>query len=71
VFVSYLEYIQETQFEQMAREQVVTRLQTRMAERFAQVQDLATTEKIHLRDAAMHLAISSVCQALKARGYQP
>ena len=71
VFVSYLEYTQETQQEQMAEEEVRTRLASRMTKTFAQVYDLSRSEKISMRDAAMMLAVQRVCQAVTARGFLP
>ncbi|MFB3893747.1 MAG: Glu/Leu/Phe/Val dehydrogenase [Phycisphaerae bacterium] len=71
VFVSYLEYTQETQQEQMTEEEVLTRLYKRMTERFGKVWQLAADRRIHLREAAMILAVKTVCQAVTARGYLP
>lgn len=71
VFVSYLEYTQETQQEQMLEEVVQERLQKRMADRFDKVYNLAAEKGMQMRDAAMHLAVRTVCQALTARGYLP
>jgi glutamate dehydrogenase (NAD(P)+) len=71
VFVSYLEYTQETQQEQMTEDEVVSRLSERMKRRYRQVAALAAERKITMRAAAMHLAVKTVCQALTARGYQP
>ncbi|MCK4624465.1 MAG: Glu/Leu/Phe/Val dehydrogenase, partial [Phycisphaerae bacterium] len=69
VFVSYLEFTQETQQEQMTEQEVQTRLQQRMAEKFAQVHKLACERKLSMRDAAMYLGVSTVCSAMIARGY--
>ncbi len=71
VFVSYLEYTQETQQEQMTVEQVQQRLSERMGERFSQVRQFALERKLPMREAAMHIAVKTVCEALEARGYQP
>jgi glutamate dehydrogenase/leucine dehydrogenase len=71
VFVSYLEYTQETQQEQMTLQEVNTRLEQRMKERFAQVHDLARERRLSLRQAAMLLAVRRVAQALEARGNLP
>ncbi|NLY00359.1 MAG: Glu/Leu/Phe/Val dehydrogenase [Rhodopirellula sp.] len=71
VFVSYLEYTQETQQEQMTESEVRGRLQQRMTERFQQVRGLAESRRISLRDAAMLLAVKTVAQALEARGRLP
>lgn len=71
VFVSYLEYTQETQQEQMTEREVMQRLGERMAERFRQVYALSQSRKLSMRDAAMYLAVKTVCQATIARGYLP
>jgi len=69
VFVSYLEYTQETQQEQMTEDQVVTRLTRRMSDRLHLVWSLAQDRAITMRQAAMVHAIRTVCQARIARGY--
>ena len=71
VFVSYLEYTQETQNEQMTEQQVHQRLAERMSRRFAEVSTLAKEKNLHMRDAAMYLALRNVCNALIARGTLP
>lgn len=71
VFVSYLEYTQETQQEQMTEEEVKTRLEQRMSERFAKVLEFSKANKMSMRDAAMCLAVKSVCSAIIARGSLP
>jgi glutamate dehydrogenase (NAD(P)+) len=71
VFVSYLEYTQETQQEQMTEEEVNQRLEARLRQRFAQVHALAGQRKLSMRQAAMVLAVKTVCQALAARGRLP
>lgn len=71
VFVSYLEYTQETQQEQMTEAEVRSRLQQRMVERFHQVRTLAAERRLSLRDAAMQLAVRTVAAALEARGRLP
>lgn len=71
VFVSYLEYTQETQQEQMTEDVVVSRLERRMKERFNLVADTAEKRKLSNRDAAMLLAVSRVCEATIAKGNLP
>lgn len=71
VFVSYLEYTQETQQEQMVVEDVEARLQTRMAAKFQEVYSLSQKQNLHMRDAAMYLAVKTVCSAMSARGQLP
>lgn len=71
VFVSYLEYTQETQQEQMTEGEVYARLQQRMTERYQEVSRLAAERGWTLRDAAMYLGLTSVCAAVIARGLLP
>ncbi len=71
VFVSYLEYTQETQREQMTQQQVNSRLAERMTNRFAEVWDHARNRKWSMRQAAMCLGVRNVCNALIARGLLP
>jgi glutamate dehydrogenase (NAD(P)+) len=71
VFVSYLEYTQETQAEQMEEADVVARLDRRMVDRFAKVQAASADRKLSMRDAAMLLAVKTVGDALVARGTLP
>jgi glutamate dehydrogenase (NAD(P)+) len=71
VFVSYLEYTQETQKEQMTEAEVLDRLHRRMKDRFEQVWTLAGSQGWSLREAAMHLAVKNVCEAVMAKGLLP
>jgi len=71
VFVSYLEYTQETQKEQMSEEYVRERLQGRICERFHEVHAAATDRKVSMREAAMDLGVRRVCEGLVARGALP
>ncbi len=71
VFVSYLEYTQETQQEQMTVEEVNERLSKRMRTKFRQVYDFAKERDVNMRQAAMLLAVKTVCDAKVARGYLP
>ncbi len=71
VFVSYLEYTQETQQEQIALEEVNRRLNQRMADCYQQVRVLANERGIPMRQAAMMLAVRTVCAATQARGFLP
>ena len=71
VFVSYLEYTQETQREQMTLEQVERRLSERMSTRFNDVYSYATTNLLTMRQAAMDMAVGRVVEAVKARGFLP
>ena len=71
VFVSYLEYTQETQREQMTLEQVEMRLQNRMENRFEKVYQYSLDNNITMRRAAMDIAVSEVVGATSARGFLP
>ena len=71
VFVSYLEYTQETQQEQMSRDYVNERLDERMSSRFADVHELAGQKKISMRAAALYMSVERVCEAVVARGALP
>lgn len=71
VFVSYLEYTQETQREQMTIEMVQSRLKHRMESRFQDVYNYAQSKKVTMRDAALELAIRTVADAIEARGLLP
>jgi len=71
VFVSYLEYTQETQREQMTLEQVNKRLNDRMNAKFEQVFDSSQGKKLTMRQAAMDIAVNRVVEATNALGALP
>lgn len=71
VFVSYLEYTQEMQREQMTLEQVEARLQKRMRERVCQVYEYSRNHGCTMREAAMDIAVGTVVAAIEARGLLP
>ncbi len=71
VFVSYLEYTQETQQEQMTESEVRMRLEQRMTDKFHEVRKFAQQRRLSMRDAAMQLAVKTVARALEARGLLP
>jgi glutamate dehydrogenase/leucine dehydrogenase len=71
VFVSYLEYTQETQREQMTLQQVEGRLKDRMQVKFLEVYEYAKKNLLTLRQAATDIAVSRVVEAIKARGFLP
>ena len=71
VFVSYLEYTQETQQEQMTEAEVLHRLADRMRDCYARVRQTAVESKLSLRQAAMLLSVRSVASAVMARGLLP
>lgn len=71
VFVSYLEYTQETQQEQMTEAEVLTRLERRMKEKFTLVMQTAGERRLHTRPASMLLAVRNVASAIVAHGALP
>jgi glutamate dehydrogenase/leucine dehydrogenase len=71
VYVSYLEYTQETQQEQMSEEIVRERLTRRMKEQFRLVMETASSRSMSMRAAAMYLGVRRVCEAVEARGALP
>jgi glutamate dehydrogenase/leucine dehydrogenase len=71
VFVSYLEYTQETQRDQMTRTEVEQRLSTRMSNTFEQVYHRSQRMNETMRHAAMDLAVSRVVEGILARGFLP
>ena len=71
VFVSYLEYTQETQRDQMTREEVEQRLHERMLSTFEAVCRRAEQAREPMRQAAMDLAVSRVVEGIAARGLLP
>jgi len=71
VFVSYLEYTQETQREQMEYAVVEQRLRDRMHKIFNKVYDYAESNNVSMRAAAMDIAVSKVVEGVCARGLLP
>ncbi len=71
VFVSYLEYTQETQRDQMTRDEVERRLSERMQTTFEQVYERAQRMHETMRHAAMDIAVSRVADGILARGLLP
>jgi glutamate dehydrogenase/leucine dehydrogenase len=71
VFVSYLEYTQETQREQMNLTEVQQRLRQRLMGAFADVFRHSQDRKVTLREAAMDIAVRRVVDGILARGLLP
>jgi glutamate dehydrogenase/leucine dehydrogenase len=71
VFVSYLEYTQETQREQMTAEDVERRLSERMTSRLNAVYSYSAKNLLSMRQAAMDIAVTRVVEAVTARGVLP
>ncbi len=71
VFVSYLEYAQETQRDQMILLDVETRLKQRMDSCFSEVFEYSQAHQLSMRDAAMDIAVTRVVQGIQSRGFYP
>jgi len=71
VFVSYLEYCQETQRTQMTEKEVILQLETRMTDKFDEVYDYSQKQKLAMRDSAMNLALYKINEGIQARGMLP
>jgi glutamate dehydrogenase/leucine dehydrogenase len=71
VFVSYLEYTQETQRDQMTRDEVERRLADRMQTTFQQVYERSQRNGETMRRAAMDIAVTRVVDGINARGLLP
>lgn len=71
VFVSYLEYTQETQREQMTLEEVDSRLKRRLEVCFDEVYAKAQNENLDMRTAALDIAIKRVSDAIISHGFLP
>jgi len=71
VYVSYLEYTQETQRDQWSLNDVEDRLAERIKSRFSEVYDYSRENKLNMRDAAMQIAVKRVAQAILTRGLLP
>jgi len=71
VFVSYLEYAQETQRDQMTRDDVDERLNERMTNTFEQVYERFKQTGGSMRTAAMDIAVTRVVDGIVARGLLP
>jgi glutamate dehydrogenase (NAD(P)+) len=71
VFVSYLEYTQETQREQTVAGEVNRRLSDRMRAKFEEVHNYASGRGVSMRHAAMDVAVGRVVAAIEALGALP
>ncbi len=71
VFVSYLEYTQETQREQMTIEEVESRLEKRMESRFQAVYENAKSSHVDMRTSALELSVKRVAEAIVCHGFLP
>ncbi len=71
VYVSYLEYTQETQRSQMTLRQVEQQLRERTTEKFNEVFDYAQGQSLSMRQAALDVAVKRVAEGVIARGLLP
>ena len=71
VFVSYLEYTQETQREQMTLDEVDKRLSERMTERFDEIYEQSMQTSQMMRETAMDVGLGRVAEAVHSRGLLP
>ena len=71
VFVSYLEYTQETQRDQITRQEVEMRLKERMTTTFDQVYERSRKHRDSMRHAAMDIAVQRVVDGIISRGLLP
>jgi glutamate dehydrogenase (NAD(P)+) len=71
VFVSYLEYTQETQRDQMTLDEVNARLAAQMETTFERVYERASQQAGSMREAAMDIGVSRVVEGIQRRGLLP
>ena len=68
VVVSYFEWVQNIQGYSWSIDEVTQRMESIMVRSFAEVADLAKSEQVNMRDAAVMLAVRRVVEALRDRG---
>ena len=69
VTCSYFEQVQSNMNYYWEREEVLTKLDTKMTSAFRAVHELATRQKLYMRDAAYVIAINRVARACRDRGW--
>lgn len=69
VTCSYFEQVQSNTNYFWEKEEVFSKLDTKMTSAFASVYDLACQKKLYMRDAAYTIAINRVAQAVRQRGW--
>src|SRR5512141_945611 len=69
VTCSYFEQVQSNMNYYWEREEVLTKLDTKMTSAFNAVQELAARQKLYMRDAAYVIAINRVARACRDRGW--
>ena len=69
VTTSYFESVQNDMNYYWTKEEVLTRLDTKMTEAFNHVLEMSLKEKVYMRDAAYMVAIDRVVKAMQQRGW--
>jgi len=69
VTCSYFEQVQCNTNYFWEKDEVLSKLDTRMTSAFAAVEDLARSRKLYMRDAAYMIAINRVAEAVRLRGW--
>jgi len=69
VTVSYFEGVQNDMNFYWTKEEVLTKLDTKMTEAFKAVLEMSLKEKVYMRDAAYMVAIARVVKAMQLRGW--
>lgn len=69
VTCSYFEQVQSNTNYYWEKEEVLSKLDTKMTSAFKAVSELARKKNLYMRDAAYVIAISRVAQAVKSRGW--
>jgi glutamate dehydrogenase (NAD(P)+) len=69
VTVSYFESVQNDMNYYWTRDEVLSRLDTKITQAFNSVVEMAESEKVYMRDAAYMVAIHKVVKAMEVRGW--
>ncbi len=69
VTVSYFEGVQNDMNFYWTKEEVLSKLDTKMTEAFTAVLEMSTKENVYMRDAAYMVAIARVVKAMELRGW--
>jgi glutamate dehydrogenase (NAD(P)+) len=69
VTVSYFEGVQNDMNFYWTRDEVLTKLDTKMTDAFNAVLDMSVKEKVYMRDAAYMVSIARVVKAMQLRGW--
>jgi glutamate dehydrogenase len=69
VTCSYFEQVQCNMNYYWEKDEVLSKLDTKMTSAFNSVYDISVTKKLNMRDAAYVIAISRVAQAVRSRGW--